>query len=135
MSTLHGKHTIVELNGVELTDYSNNSQLEFSADSHDITTYGKNSHVFAGGLKNGTATVSGFYDTTAMTGPRAVIQPLIGTVVEFVHQPEGAGAGKPQDVVDVLVTKYTQTHPVADMVTWAVDLQFSDDVDSTPQAS
>jgi hypothetical protein len=62
-----------------------------------------------------------------------VLRPLVGTVVELVHQPEGAGAGKPQDVVDVLVTKYTQTHPVADMVTWAVDLQFSDDVNSTAQ--
>jgi hypothetical protein len=57
----------------------------------------------------------------------------VGTVVPFLHQPEGTGSGKPQDVVDALVTKYTQTHPVADYVTWAVDLQFSDDVNSTPQ--
>lgn len=135
MTWLHGRHTVVTLDGDDLTDYSNNSQLEFTADSHDVTTYGKNSHVFSGGLKGGTATISGVYDTTAGTGPRAVIQPLVGTVVSLVHQPEGAGSGLPQDVVDVLVTKYTQTHPVADMVTWAVDLQFSDDVDSTAQAA
>lgn len=134
MTLQHGKDTVVTLGGDDLTDYSNNSQLEFSADSHDVTTYGKNAHVFRGGLKNGTASVSGFYDTTAMTGPRAVIQPLVGTVVELVHQPEGAGTGKPQDVVDVLVTKYTQTHPVADMVTWTVELQFSDDVNSAAQS-
>lgn len=134
MTLVHGKNTVVTLDANDLTDYSNNSQLEISADSHDVTTYGKNSHVFSGGLKNGTASVSGFYDTTAMTGPRAVILPLVGTVVPFVHQPEGAGTGKPQDAVDVLVTKYTQTHPVADMVTWTVELQFSDDVDSTAQS-
>lgn len=134
MTLQHGKDTVVTLGGDDLTDYSNNSQLEFNADSHDVTTYGKNAHVFRGGLKNGTASVSGFYDTTAMTGPRAVIQPLVGTVVELVHQPEGVGVGKPQDVVDVLVTKYTQTHPVADMVTWTVELQFSDDVNSAAQA-
>ncbi|WP_198171343.1 hypothetical protein [Actinoplanes awajinensis] len=132
---IRGNKTEVELDGVELTDYSNNSQLEFSADSHDVTTYGNDSHVFSGGLLNGNATISGFYDSTAVTGPRAVIKPLVGTVVEFVHRPEGTGTGKPQDVVQALVTKYTQTHPVADIVTWAVDLQFSGDVDSDPQAS
>jgi hypothetical protein len=135
MGKQHGRHTVVTLDGEALTQYANNSQLEITADSHDTTTYGKDSHVFSGGLKNGTATISGFYDSTALTGPRAVLLPLVGTVVELIHQPEGVGSGKPQDKVDVLVTKYTQTHPVADMVTWAVDLQFSDDVDSTPQAA
>lgn len=135
MAKLHGRHTVVTLGGDSLTAFSNNSQLEITSDSHDTTTYGNDSHIFSGGLLNGTCTISGFYDTTAATGPRAVIQPLIGTVVELVHQPEGAGATKPQDVVDVLVTKYTQTHPVADMVTWSVDLQFSGDVDSTAQSA
>lgn len=134
MSLTHGKNTVVKIDGDDLTAYSNNSQLEMTADSHNVTVYGKNAHVFTGGLKNGTATISGFYDSTALIGPRAVLKPLVGTVVPLVHQPEGAGTGKPQDTVDVLVTKYTQTHPVADMITWAVDLQFSDDVDSTPQA-
>lgn len=133
MAKIHGKNTVVTLASVDLTSYSNNSQLEFTSDSHDTTTYGKNSHVFSGGLLNGTATVSGFYDSTAVTGPRAAIKPLLGTVVAFVHRPEGTGAGKPQDSVSALVTKYTQTHPVADMITWAVDLQFSDDVNSAAQ--
>lgn len=133
MPLSHGKNTVVTLNGDDLTDFANNSQLEITADSTDVTVYGRNSHVFAGGLKNGTATISGFYDTTAGAGPRAVILPLVGTVVELIHQPEGVGASKPQDKVNALVTKYTQTHPVADYVTWAVDLQFSDDVDSTEQ--
>jgi hypothetical protein len=132
---IHGKSTVVKVDDVDLTQYSDNSQLEFNSDSHDVTVYGKNSHVFHGGLLNGTATVSGFYDSTAVSGPRAVLLPLRGQVVEFIHQPEGAGSGKPQDKVDVLVGKYTQTHPVADMVKWTVELQFSDDVDSTPQAA
>ena len=133
MARVHGKGTFVSLGGDDISEYSNNSQIEINADSHDITGYGEDSHSFFGGLKNGTASISGIYDSTAVTGPRAVLRPLVGTVVELVHQPEGAGSGKPQDVVDVLVTKYTQTHPVADMVTWTVDLQFSGDVVSTAQ--
>lgn len=135
MARVHGKGTFVSLGGDDLSQYSNNSQIEISADSHDVTGYGEDAHSFFGGLKNGTASISGIYDNTAMTGPRAVILPLVGTVVELIHQPEGTGSGKPQDVCDVLVTKYTQTHPVADMVTWTVDLQISGDVDSTAQAA
>jgi len=134
MSLIHGRKTVFKLAGVDLTGYTNASAPEFSADNHDVTVYGKNSHVFAAGLKNGTMSVSGFYDSTAVTGPRAVMLPLIGAdPVQAIHQPEGTGSGLPQDKVLVLVTKYTQTHPVADMVTWSIDLQFSDDVDSTPQ--
>lgn len=135
MPKVHGKKTVVTLDGESLTAYSNNSTVEIEADEHDSTTYGKDSHVFDGGLLKSAFTVSGFYDSTADTGPRAVILPLVGTVVEFVHQPEGAGSGKPQDKVDVHVKKYSQTHPVADMVTWTVELTGSDDVDSTPQSA
>ncbi len=135
MAKVHGRSTFVSLDGEDLSQYATNSQLEITGDSHDVTTYGKGAHVFSGGLMNGTATISGIYDSTALPGPRAVLRPLIGTVVELIHRPEGTGSGKPQDKVDVLVTRYTQTPPVADMVTWAVDLQFSDDVDDTPQSA
>jgi len=135
MAFVHGKSTFVSLDGDNLSTFTNTSELAQEADSHDVTCYGKNSHVFAGGLKGGKATMGGTYDNTAVTGPRAVIKPLIGTVVELIRQPEGVGAGKPQDMVDVLVTSYVETNPVADMVTWSCEMQLSDDVDSTAQAA
>jgi hypothetical protein len=135
MAFIHGKGSVVLLDGDPLSAFANNSGVELSADSHDVTTYGKNSHVFQGGLKAGTTTISGIYDSTASTGPRAVIAPLIGTVVPFTWRPEGSGVGKPQTVVDVLVGKYVETAPVADMITWSCDLQHSDDADLTAQAS
>jgi hypothetical protein len=134
MPKIHGKNTVVLLGGVDLTALSNNSQLDFEPDNHDTTTYGKNSHVFSAGLLNGSATVSGFYDSSKTAGPRAVIKPLLGVSdVPFVHRPEGSGSGLPQDSVNCVIKKYTQTHPVADMITWSVDLQFSDDVNSADQ--
>lgn len=135
MTFVHGKGTVVSLDGDTLSAFSNNVEFKRTADSHDVTTYGKNSHVYDGGLKDGTATITGIYDNTAGTGPRAVIQPLIGTVVPLVYQPEGLGSGKPTETVDVLVTGYTQTSPVADMVTWTAELQMSDDVASTSQGA
>jgi len=133
MAKIHGKNTVVLLGGADLSQYSSDSQLEFTSDTEDTTTYGKNSHVFDPGLLNGTGTISGFYDSTAVTGPRAVIKPMVGTKVTFIHRPEGTGSGKPQDSVSVVVTKYTQTHPVAGQIKWAADLQFSDDVNSAAQ--
>lgn len=130
---VHGRRTWVSLNGAELWAYTTTSQTEKNSDKHDVTTYGKDDHVYSGGLRDGAITMSGIYDSTASVGPRAVIEPLRGTVVQFIKRPEGTGTGKPQDKVNVLVEKYVETSPVADMVTWSVDLQPSDAFDTTPQ--
>lgn len=134
MSFVHGRHTVFKLDSKDLSAFTTTSQLERTSDSHDVTTYGKDSHVFNGGLLNGTATASGIYDNTTSTGPRAIIEPLLGSIVTLLRQPDGVGSGKAQDTGQVLVTKYVETSPVADMVTWSVDLQLSGDVDSAVQA-
>lgn len=135
MAFVHGKDTFISLGGDNLSEATNTSELSRSGDSHDVTCYGKGSHVFKGGLKGGTASMGGIYDNTAVTGPRAVIEPLIAATVELIRQTEGAGTGKPQDKVDVVVTSYVETNPVADMVTWSCEMQLSDDVDTTAQAA
>jgi hypothetical protein len=129
---VHGRNTVIKLNGINLSAFVNTSDLGRNSDSHDVTTYGKNAHVFAGGLLNGNATMAGIYDNTA-AGPRDVIRPLVGTVVPLIRQPEGTGAGKPQDLVNVLVLDYVETNPVADMVTWACSMQLSDDINAADQ--
>lgn len=135
MAFVHGKNTFISLDGDNLSAFTNTSTLTRTADTHDVTTYGKNSRVRTGGLLDGTASMGGIYDNTAGTGPRAVIEPLVGTTVELIRQPEGTGSGKPQDKVDVVVKSYVETNPVADMVTWTCELELSDDVDSTAQAA
>lgn len=131
MAFKHGKDTVIKLNATDLSAFVTTSDLNRTADSHDVTTYGKTAHVYQGGLTDGKATMAGIYDNTAVSGPRAVIRPLIGTVVALIRQPEGAGTGKPQDSVNVLVTDYVETNPVADMVTWSCQMQLSDAITST----
>jgi hypothetical protein len=136
MSFVHGKNTFISLAGNDLSTFTNASEFGRAGDNHDVTTYGKDSHVFKRGLKNGTASMSGIYDNTAGTGPRAVIEPLwdAGDAVTLVRRTEGTGSGRPQDTVDVIITGYTETSPVADMVAWSCDMQLSDDIDTTPQS-
>lgn len=133
MAFVHGKGTVITLNAKDLSAFTTTSQLEKSADSHDVTTYGKDAHVFQGGLVTGTATLSGVYDTSTSTGPRAAIESIVGTVVTLVRKTEGTGTGKPQQTVSALVLKYTETNPVADMITWSCDLQLSDTITTITQ--
>lgn len=130
MTFSHGKETFISLAATDLSTFTTTSQLEQTADSHDVTTYGKDAHVKQGGLLDGSATMSGIYDNGA-AGPKAIIQPLVGTVVALVRKPDGAGTGKKVDTVNVLVKKYTETNPVADMVTWSCDMELSDTLVTT----
>lgn len=132
MAFVHGKNTYVSLNASDLSPFCNSVGNKRSADSHDVTTFGKNSKVYAGGLLDGTFDISGVYDNGA-TGPKAVLEPLLGTVVELKYRPEGTGSGKPETTVDVLVTAYEESSPVADMVTWTATLQASDDATTVDQ--
>lgn len=125
MTFVHGKDTFVSLDGDDLSPYTNSTTYNNTADSHDVTTYGKSRKVYVGGLGDGTCTLQGVYDDGA-GGPRAVIKPLLGTVVPFVFRPEGVGG--PTDMVDALVTAYNESNPVADMIQWTCELQLSDTI-------
>lgn len=132
MAFTHGKDTYISLNGSDLSAYTNTSDLKGTADTHDVTTYGKSAHVYKGGLTDGKATLGGVYDDTA-AGPHDIIWPLRGQTVTLVRRPEGTGTGKPQETVSVVVVDYTETNPVADMVSWQCELQLSDTVTEANQ--
>lgn len=133
MTFQHGKDTVLKVATIDISQYTDTSELEVGADDHDVTTYGKDDHVYQGGLGNHSFKCSGTYDTTAVTGPRALLKPLVGTTAAVVRQPEGTGSGKPQDAFNMLITKYVETNPVADMVKWSLEGKVSDAIDSTPQ--
>jgi hypothetical protein len=137
MTFVHGKETFVSVDGNDLSAYTATSEFSPSTDSHDMTTYGNDGHVYEGGLTDGTFTMAGKYDSTASTGPRAVLLPLKGTgaKVVVIRQPEGTGSALPQDEFDGLLTKYVETNPVADYVMWAAEFQISGDVDSAAQSA
>lgn len=135
MTNVHGKNTVVTLNGVDYSEFSNSTDFKDATDTHENTTYGKSRKTYHSGLGDGTISVGGFYDTTAVSGPRALFKPLkaAGNPVEFVYRPEGTGAGKAQSVVDVIIASFDESSPVGDMVTWTAELQMTGDLDETAQ--
>jgi hypothetical protein len=133
MPFVHGKDVYYAINAKDISPYMNTSQIEKTSDSHDVTTYGQGAHVFKGGLLNSTGTIGGIYDSSTTSGPRAIIEPLVGSNVSWVERPEGTGTGKPARTGEVLVLKYTETRPVADMITWSTDLQVSGSIVNSTQ--
>lgn len=134
MAFRHGKDTVVTLNAVDLSAFSNSTAFNDETEANETTTYGRNRKTYMGGLGDGKVTLQGVYDDGA-AGPRATIKPLkaAGTAVEFVFQPEGVGAGKAQSVVDVIVTAYNETAPVGDVIAWTCEMQMTGPLDETDQ--
>jgi hypothetical protein len=134
MAFVHGKDTEISVGAKNLSTYTNTSEFTRGGDSHDVTTYGKDDHVHAGGLRTGGFTMGGTYDSTAVNGPAAALEPLIATVTEIIRKPEGTGTGKPTQTFDAVLTSYVETSPVADMVSWSAEFTVSDAVATTTQA-
>lgn len=132
MARKHSKATVIIIDGNDVSGDCTDSNCEQSAGTEDNTTYGKNVQVFDPTLLTGAFGCSGKYNDAA-TGPRDVLKPLVGTSVNIKYRPEGTGSGLPQDSFTAVITKYTETAPVAGYRTWALETQPSDVWDSTNQ--
>jgi hypothetical protein len=137
MGRKHGKDTVVKVNSVDLSQYTNESELPRGTDTHDTTHYGDDAHEFDAGLNTATFTMGGTYDSTASTGPRAalLIVYALNAAVPVIRQPEGTGSGKPQDSFNAILTNYTESNPVADMIKWKADFQVTGDINAAAQAA
>jgi hypothetical protein len=136
MAFKHGKDTVVKVNSVDLSVYTDTSELSKVTDTHDTSVYGVDAHGFSTGLNNATFTMGGTYDSTAVSGPRAALNAVyaLNAAVPILRQPEGAGSGKPQDSFNAILTNYTETNPVADMIKWKADFQVTGDITSAAQS-
>lgn len=134
MAFKHGKGTVVSVNAVDLSVFTNSCDFNTSSDSHDTTTFGKTAHTFQSGLTNGTCTLKGIYDD-GMAGPGLTLRPLLGGASHtLLYKPEGTGTGKPQRSASVILTAYNESAPVADMITWQADFQLTDAIVDTTQS-
>lgn len=129
----HGRLTVLTVATKDISAATKTSSMEYDADVHDVTGYGATAHAKQGGLLDGKFTCGGTYDSTAVTGTRVVLLPLIGTLVAINRKPEGTGTGKAQDAFSAVLSKYTETAPVDDMITWAAEFDISGAVTTTVQ--
>jgi hypothetical protein len=134
MAFVHGRGTVVIINGVDISAFTNNTEDADVHDAHDVSCYGADRKGWAYGLGDGKITISGIHDDTSV-GPRKVLKALKNnrTIAPFIFRPSGTGVGKQQTSVNVLVETYTDTSPIAGMITWKSVLQMSGTLTETDQ--
>lgn len=128
MAFTHGRLGYFKLATTDLSAFMDSCDFDHGSDVHETTTYGKTYKTKQGGLKEGSFSIGGLYDSTAVTGVETVVPPLVGTVAVFEYGPEGNGGTKVKYSGSVVVEKYTVSQPVGDMVRWKATLQTTDTV-------
>lgn len=127
MPFVHGRLGYFKLSTNDLSAFMDNIDGGVESDEHETTTYGKSWKTRLGGLKDGTYSIGGLYDSAA-GGPQTIIPPLVGTVVAFEYGPEGSTTGKVKESGNVLVMNFRKSQPVGDVIRWTAELRTTDTV-------
>lgn len=127
MAFVHGKGAVFTIDSDELTTYLTDASLSNSVDVAETTTFGSEAKTYVSGQSDATISISGRYDSTASTGPDAVLNGLIGgeTAVAFELGPEGSSTGKVKYTGNCFLTSYEVTAPVGDVVAFTASFQCS----------
>lgn len=137
MAFIHGKNTVVKWGAVDLSTFTESTDVNDGTEAEEVTTYGptRTRKSYGGSLGDGTITCTGTSDDGA-AGPAKTLQPLMdaGSPVTFTFQPKGTGVGRPQLVVDVIITAFNVTSPVGGYSKWTCEMQMSGAVNRADQA-
>lgn len=133
MASTHGKSTVIQVSGADISAWTNNSQLSRSADTHDKTGYGSDDYEMTGGLRGGTFTAGGWYDTTSSSGTGAVLPQYLGKTVTITRRVQGTGSNLPEQTFSAVLNSYVESSPHNDIVRWTSDWTVSGAVTTTNQ--
>lgn len=123
MAFRHGRNAEVTVNGTSLSAFCDSAEISMENDTAETTTFGKTWKTNIAGLNSGTVSLSGNYDPTAVTGPAAVLQPLLGAAAfPVLFFPGGNVSGQRQHSFNAILTSYGESSAVGDKVTFSADL-------------
>ena len=138
MAVGHGKGATFKIDSAAgslqtLTAYVDSITESFSVDMAETTTMGAEAKTYVSGQSDSTFSISGKWDSTALTGPDVTLQGLIGleTTSTFEIGPEGSAAGKVKYTGECFMTGYSVSIPVGDVVSFTADFQVSGAVTRT----
>ena len=91
------------------------------------TAYGSSADSYVVGIKNTTISVSGIWDST-VDGYLAGTEPASRT---FIYGPAGSTSGNVKYTGECIMTSYSISNPVSDVVTFSADFQVTGAVTRT----
>ena len=122
MAFAHGKNAALTVNAGALKAFLENIDFSTNLDIADTTVFGATWKTGLAGIPSGSLSFSGYYDSTASTGPGAILFPLVaaGTAVTILFYPSGTAAGNLYTMTTGgIVTSYNESSPVGGAVTFS----------------
>ena len=121
---VHGKSTDFELDDTGGTSRSLSTVLtsvDFpeTIDTAETTAFGATSKSYIVGLRDATISVSGLWDAT-VDGYIIGTEPATRT---YIYGPAGSTGGNVKYTGECILTNYSISNPVGDVVTFSLDLQ------------
>ena len=130
---VHGKSTNFTLDDTagSVRDISNTlTSVDFpdSVDVAETTAFGSSAKSYIVGLTDATISCSGIWDSTVDGYIAGGAEPASRS---FVYGPAGSTAGNVKYTGEAIVTSYSISNPVGDVVTFSLDLQVTGAVTRT----
>ncbi len=129
---VHGKSTDFELDDTggtsrSLANVLTSVDFPETIDTAETTAFGSTSKSYIVGLRDSTISVSGLWDAT-IDGYIIGTEPASRT---FIFGPAGSTGGNVKYTGEAILTNYSVSNPVADVVTFSLDLQVTGNVTRT----
>ena len=129
----HGKNTDFEIDDTggssrNISDTVTNVDFPETLDTAETTAFGSTSKSYIVGLRDATISVSGIWDATVDGYIRGGAEPASRS---FIFGPAGDTGGNVKYTGECIVTNYSVSNPVGDVVTFSLDLQVTGDVTRT----
>ena len=107
----------------DISTYVNNVDFPETADVAETSTLGASNKTYIVGLKDATISLGGLFDATV----DAILGAVVGqsATLSFEYSPEGTASGKVKYTGECILTSYTLSSPVGDVVGFSADLQVS----------
>lgn len=129
---VHGKSTYFNLDDTggtarDLSDTLTSVDFPETIDTAETTAFGATSKSFIVGLRDATISVSGLWDAT-VDGYIIGTEPASRT---WIFGPAGSTGGNVKYTGEAILTSYSVSNPVGDVVTYSLDLQVTGNVTRT----
>jgi len=133
MAFTHGRNAAFYLTDTvatqrNLSAFIDNVEVSWDADASETTTLGNAAKTFLPGLDSGSITLSGKWDSGSTATPDQYLTGLLsaGTIVpSWTYFPAGSASGRPYMSGAGVLTNYSASAPVDDIVTWKASVTTS----------
>lgn len=117
MAFVHGKDSIVVVDGTTITAYTDNTALNRTMDAAEVTVFSQDDRAYIAGLRGASLMFSGPWDATADSAWNGA-QDL--ATIAWSYSPDN---GTTTYSGNGFVTAYAPSGPVGDRVAWSATVQ------------